>query len=154
MNARLLVQIPPRPVFYFVFGKDTELSLPHTNLSEYWLVVGGAVWLAATPSSLCPLLLLKMIFQILKWLCTVFPFLLCSGEEVRLDREKILRALLMTELWGLNLCDPTRVQRSLLCTQHLYNIYNELCTNYKYIYLHCSNCYICVFITEVGTKLN
>lgn len=30
--------------------------------------------------------------------CAVFPLLLCSGEEVRLDREKILRALLMTEL--------------------------------------------------------
>lgn len=26
-------------------------------------------------------------------------FFLCSGDEVRLDREKILRALLMTELW-------------------------------------------------------
>lgn len=28
---------------------------------------------------------------------------LCSGEEIRLDREKILRALLMTELWDLDL---------------------------------------------------
>lgn len=26
----------------------------------------------------------------------------CSGEEMRLDREKILRALLMTELWDLD----------------------------------------------------
>lgn len=53
-----------------------------------------------------------------------------SGEEVRLDREKILRALLMTELWD---CDPLTFKWMNHPTLvHLYYTFSS----YKYIFAY------------------
>lgn len=84
------------------------------------------------------------------WKLILFLFCIllcvCSGEETRVDREKILRALLMTELWDPNLWSP----RVLGCNQHLY-----ICIKYSAvinIYLHKGNWYICLnVILEDGS---